>query len=195
MASFTVETNPLLQKRCYYRITGKQSVERLVPLFEKLATKELNFIPVGTDPDYRYSKENCIAIIREYFGQQPLVIWETTCEKELKEFHDSGFVRNKLLNSQVLESKSNFAFLQQTIPSCQQLTTYVARNADEVLGWCNRHFTSTSTTSKSWSDTSDWWMVKASAGNGGRDIWLIHQNNYNNVFEVLPKKQEYVIQK
>ena len=32
--------------------------------------------------------------------------------------------------------------------------------------------------SKGCSTTNDWWFVKASKGNGGRDIWIINQNNY-----------------
>ena len=32
--------------------------------------------------------------------------------------------------------------------------------------------------SMSCSSTNAWWFVKASKGNGGRDIWIINENNY-----------------
>ena len=33
----------------------------------------------------------------------------------------------------------------------------------------------------------DWWVVKASAGNGGKDIWVMARHNFNTVLAELPK--------
>lgn len=41
----------------------------------------------------------------------------------------------------------------------------------------------------------DWWAVKATRGNGGKDVWIIHRDNYNTVIPTLPNGEEYVIQR
>ena len=41
----------------------------------------------------------------------------------------------------------------------------------------------------------DWWAVKASAGNGGGDVYFINESNYRTVLPTIPKNMEYVIQK
>ena len=48
------------------------------------------------------------------------------------------------------------------------------------------------------SSTNDWWFVKASKGNGGRDIWIINENNYEstlaNIASSTNNNDEFVIQ-
>jgi hypothetical protein len=41
----------------------------------------------------------------------------------------------------------------------------------------------------------DWWAVKASRGNGGKDVWIVHQDNYLTVIPSLPIGEEYVMQR
>jgi hypothetical protein len=41
----------------------------------------------------------------------------------------------------------------------------------------------------------DWWAVKASRGNGGKDVWIVHQANYLTVIPSLPIGEEYVMQR
>lgn len=44
-------------------------------------------------------------------------------------------------------------------------------------------------------DLSDWWALKASKGNGGRDVWVINRHNYAAVFDTVPLRDEYIIQR
>ncbi len=101
---------------------------------------------------------------------------------------------NKLHNTQVIESKSNFAFLQLTM-NAPCLETFVANNAMEVFSWANRHWTSGSAESSTTANEKDWWAVKASNGNGGKDIWIVNRNNFQQAVKDLPAADEYVIQR
>lgn len=40
----------------------------------------------------------------------------------------------------------------------------------------------------------DWWCVKAAGGNGGLDIWVMHEGNWKSVTEELGDDESYVIQ-
>lgn len=40
----------------------------------------------------------------------------------------------------------------------------------------------------------DWWCVKAAGGNGGLDIWVLHEGNQKSVTEKLSDNESYVIQ-
>lgn len=40
----------------------------------------------------------------------------------------------------------------------------------------------------------DWWCVKAAGGNGGMDIWVLHEGNWNLITEALSDHESYVIQ-
>lgn len=40
----------------------------------------------------------------------------------------------------------------------------------------------------------DWWCVKAAGGNGGLDIWVLHEGNWTSVTEELSDDESYVIQ-
>jgi Tubulin-tyrosine ligase family len=44
-------------------------------------------------------------------------------------------------------------------------------------------------------DDSDWWAIKASRGNGGKDVWFMNKRNYTQVTAELPRGDELVIQK
>lgn len=197
MASFQ-ET---IEQVVHYRITGKQSVERLDPLFQALndssvaRAAKVTFQSVATYPDNNLLPADETRRILEQSNQlQPLLLRETTCEKELKPLHQRAVIRNKLLNNTVLESKANFAFLQYALPDDLALKTFVADSGEEVLQWCARRWNSAGSTADEAPPTSDWWVVKASAGNGGRDIWMVHAQNYLTELHDLPNQQEYVIQ-
>ena len=41
----------------------------------------------------------------------------------------------------------------------------------------------------------DWWAVKASVGNGGRDVFFINPRNYTRIIPTMPTRTEYVIQR
>eukprot|EP00903_Cladosiphon_okamuranus_P010040 g9520.t1 len=41
----------------------------------------------------------------------------------------------------------------------------------------------------------DWWCVKAAGGNGGLDIWVLHEGNWKTVTEELSDDESYVIQR
>ena len=40
----------------------------------------------------------------------------------------------------------------------------------------------------------DWWCVKAAGGNGGMDIWVLHEGNWRAVTQKLRDGESYVIQ-
>jgi hypothetical protein len=44
-------------------------------------------------------------------------------------------------------------------------------------------------------DLSDWWALKASKGNGGKDVWVVNRHNYAAVLATVPTKDEYILQR
>ena len=160
--------------RC--RITGPQSIDRLDPLIRNLL--EVNNIS-------KISSSNTC----EYYDY----IWETTCERNMREKHKQATVLNKLHNTVVIESKSNQAFLQLNM-QCPVLETLIACGMTSVCNWCtDRWLTGKKGAAKEVS--SDWWVLKASHGNGGKDIWLLNCSNFKSVLAELTANEEYVIQK
>lgn len=158
----------------YYVITGKQSIERLEPLLQNLNIQDIEFQKVTNFE----RKENI-----------KLFIWETTCEKELRVFHESASIINKMYLTNIIESKANLAILQQLM-NCPTLQTFISQGSDQVIQWAKNRW------SKKTDQTNlDWWVVKASDGNGGKDIWIINSDNYEQELLTLQKSEEYVIQK
>lgn len=164
-------TSPLL-----YRITGKQSVERLEPLLANVVKSSISWTPKSAPSDQ----------ILDF-------VWETTCEKEYRAIHNNARIINKLHNSQIIESKSSLAYLQLLV-DYPMLETRIAYSSVEVETWAKKRW-STESTSAVESEQRDWWVVKASKGNGGRDIWVFNQSNYEKVVTELPVNEEYVIQR
>ena len=88
------------------------------------------------------------------------------------------------------------------------LETKIANNSSDVVLWAERRWgklperlvtedlqpalTVTKTTTAA---PRDWWMVKASKGNGGRDVWVLNEDNYARVLSELAPQDEYVIQR
>lgn len=150
-----------------FRVTGKQSVERLEPLVRKLFPTSVWCDDV----------------------EQPLdFVWETTCEKSHKEVHANAKVLSRLHNTQVIESKANLAFLQETM-DIPTIETYVATDNADILPWLEQRFCRDADGSR------EWWVLKASHGNGGKDIWLVNQSNYRAICAEVSVKQEYVLQR
>lgn len=176
MASFSVSTIARV-----YRITGPQSVERLEPLLT-------SFESIG--PWHKADQA-------EYDLQLDFV-WETTCEMTWREKHNAARILNKLHNTHILESKSNLAFLQRLI-SRPMIETYVAASSSHVLRWAQRRWTRpemmTGALQSATKYEEDWWVVKASNGNGGKDIWFMTTENFDEMCTELPQNTEYVIQK
>lgn len=164
------------ESQFYYRITGKQSVERLDPLVVSVipncsswtSTADSNGLPLD-------------------------FVWETTCEKEFREQHNSALITNKLHNSHIIESKSMLAYLQLLVDH-PMLETRIACSSAEVLIWAKKRWGELSTMEHDHEDR-DWWVVKASKGNGGRDIWVFNKSNHSKVVSELPANEEYVIQR
>lgn len=172
-----------------YRITGKQSIERLEPLIESLRNEwfhPVSYCNFSSDP-------STIPTLPLQF------VWETTCEKSWKQIHSNAKILNKMNNTSIIESKSNLAFLQ-LLMNCPTLQTFVARNTKEVQSWIQSYYLATSSTEKKEELRSnpheDWWVIKASNGNGGKDIWMINSHNFQEVASSIPDmNEEYVIQK
>jgi hypothetical protein len=157
-----------------YRVTGPQSIERLDPLIRAFA--ELHgFLPIATvDATTTYD-----------------FVWETTCEINQRGKHKDAFIINKLHNSTVIESKANQAFLQLGM-KVPVLETYVSPNAMEVRKWCSNYW---GRRREAHSCLADWWVLKASNGNGGKDIWLLDEKNFHTIVDGIQENEEYVLQR
>ncbi len=170
MAQFVESNHPVL-----FRVTGKQSVERLEPLL--INNKwGLECLPVSTQ--------------QLQDGIVPNFVWETTCEKDLRNLHQKATIINKLHNTQIIESKANLAFLQLKM-KCPTLETFIAPKGKLVMKWFSNRWAS----SEPVTEGMDWWAVKASNGNGGKDIWIVNRDNYQAECSELRDDEEYVIQK
>jgi hypothetical protein len=163
-----------------YRITGPQSIERLDPLLHLIE---------GLD----WTRANGSTSSLHF-------VWETACKKAEKNQHAGAAVCNRLHNSQIIEDKSNLAFLQVQMARADAsivLETYVARNLAGVVDWFSSRWgqigddkkNSSSIFNPSVSCDDDWWIVKASKGNGGRDVWVVHPNNSCDVLSELPPNE------
>ncbi len=158
-----------------YRITGPQSIERLDPLLKTLFPAK----NIESESENMHESDSTVHFV-----------WETTCEKTLRNCHKRALITNKLNNAQVIESKSSFAYLQLKM-SVPCLTTYTANSSLEVSMWANKHWPMNGTLD----DQKDWWAVKASNGNGGKDIWIVNRSNFTKVVGQLPAEDKYVIQR
>ena len=75
------------------------------------------------------------------------------------------------------------------------LETYVAQNVIAIRNWMSHRWT---TKYDNLTETSDdWWIIKSSRGNGGRDIWIVNCLNYNEVLLDIPGQGQgdFVVQK
>jgi hypothetical protein len=165
-----------------YRITGPQSIERLDPLLKSIEGLDWTRVDGSTSSLH--------------------FVWETSCKKSERIQHTESVVCNRLHNSQIIEDKSNLAFLQvqmATADASAVLETYVARDLAGVADWFGNRWgliseeekskRCSSTLNPSASCDSDWWIVKASKGNGGRDVWVVHPNNCFDVLGQLPPNE------
>lgn len=186
------------RSRLFYRLTGPQSIERLAPLIESTQSDRFQWICID---DLHSHSENIAGMNCTSDGRPRLdVVWETFCEKEFQDIHAAAFVRNRLHNSKIFESKSDFAFLQLTLSGnskgVRMLETYVAPNIDKVRSWVATRWLDDASNDKSSSsgsvadgddDASDWWVVKSSNANGGQGVWVINRRNHENVLGDIDK--------
>lgn len=96
------------------------------------------------------------------------------------------------------------------------LETFLAKSSTHLLRWCKDSISSTIKSKASvnadlvvsntmnpelWSfpprndEMFDWWAIKASKGNGGKDVWVVNSQCYKEVVNALPPDQEYIIQR
>lgn len=109
----------------------------------------------------------------------------------MNDLYREAKVINRMRNSTIIENKSNLAFLQNRF-ECSKLPSYVAVNAKAVQSWCEKHWSSEANTD---SGELDWWVVKASSANGGRDVFIMNKSNQSDIIQSLTAWEEYVIQK
>lgn len=119
-------------------------------------------------------------------------VWETTRTKACRDLHKHARVLNRLHNSQIVESKASFAFLQLRMDYPHVLQTFVASSSAGVGEWVLANWFNDSITT---THRDDWWAVKASRGSCGKDVWIMNASNYEDVTRQLPTGDEYVIQK
>lgn len=165
-----------------YRITGPQSIERLDPLLKSIE-------------GLKWTRTNGSTSSLHF-------VWETSCKKTERNQHAESVVYNRLHNSQIIEDKSNLAFLQVQMAIADAsvvLETYVTRDLAGVANWFGSRWgqlgEETKDTIRSLSSNpsvscnGDWWIVKASKGNGGRDVWVVHPDNSSDVLSQLPPNE------
>lgn len=153
-----------------YRVTGKAARERIPPLLQDLHP-QIDWVECKSPEE------------------SPTLVYETTCERTWNACHQRALILNRLHNSQILENKANLAVLQ-TAMDIPMLETYLAHGHDEVDRWCRWRFQKTSSV-----EDLDWWVLKASKGNGGRDVWIICKDNFEKILPEIPPNDNYVIQK
>jgi hypothetical protein len=110
----------------------------------------------------------------------------------------------------VLEDKGNLAFLELKSLYPNILETFIASTSDVFSSWAIKRWgpadtqnaassvttdSDDSLSSRDAHNTSDWWAVKASKGNGGKDVWIANRSNFAAVASELPKDGELVIQR
>jgi hypothetical protein len=174
MSEFAVDQQAEEAAPFLFRVTGKQSIERLEPLIKAL-------LPGAV------SAED----ILDQKAELPLdFVWETTCRREHRPIHQNAALINKLHNAQIIESKSSLAYLQLLV-NYPMLETYIAEGGREVGAWVGARWGTPGTKQAE----LDWWVVKASKGNGGRDVWILNAGNAEKVISELEPLEEYVIQK
>ena len=140
-----------------FRITGPQSIDRLEPLVPQVVQSAEKWTGSASTPSGEGRSQDKLNFV-----------WETTCEMTMRERHCEATVLNKLHNVVILEDKANLAFLQMRM-NCPVLETYVANSPGEVRAWASKRWTDATKDIGGPMD-GDWWVVKASAGNGGKDI-------------------------
>jgi hypothetical protein len=68
------------------------------------------------------------------------------------------------------------------------LETYIAESLSELKLFGDQR----------WHDgenVSEWWVLKASKGNGGKDIWIVNHTNFHHVVNEFQTNEQFVIQK
>ena len=148
-----MESTPIVLS---FRVTGPAARSRILPLLKSLHPR-IEWVEC-TSPD-----------------ATPCFVYETTCEKAFRPCHKRASVLNRLHNSQILENKANLAILQ-TAMDITMLETYLAQGSEGVRDWCQWKFDNSTS-----SEALDWWVLKASQGNGGRDIWILSQGNFERI--------------
>ncbi len=98
--------------------------------------------------------------------------------------NNRAIVSNSLWGCGVLEDKAKFAMLSP--PGA--LETAIVYGAEGVKIWSSQHWGSNSLHSPQLheddnkeKDDNDWWCVKASKGNGGFDVLVLHEENVDSV--------------
>lgn len=106
------------QRICFFRITGPQSIERLQPLLKSIIGFQWT-TPIDSKSNLDF-------------------VWETSCKVSERDQHLGSKIHNRLHNSQIIEDKSNLAFLQVRMiasVSSELLETYVAEDSSGIRKW------------------------------------------------------------
>jgi hypothetical protein len=145
-----------------------------------------------------------LALASDQTVQPVTFVWETFCEQAWRTSHEHAVVLNRLHNSNILESKVNLAFIQlkaseiasSASSSCKYLETYVALKPSELTDWCKDRWARDRDECVRL-ESNDWWVLKAGSGNGGKDVWILTPETYQNIIAEVStyRDEEYVIQK
>jgi hypothetical protein len=180
-----------------FRVTGPQSVERLEPIVRRLIPGA-QAVSTSADPDAGYGKGGDGSDLGA--DKKLDLVWETTCQQTWRERHNGALVLNKLHNVTVLEDKANLAFLEVKLRQQQKeagvaegskerdsvdtLQTFIASSLSEIEAWAADRWGFKD--DEEFGNEEDWWVLKASGGNGGKDVYVLSQHTYASVLHNLP---------
>jgi hypothetical protein len=197
-------------ERKFYRITGPQSIARIEPLLRQSGCNT-EWVPV----DETAIPSEAIDLVWETCCEKT---WKNShCSAIIfNRLHNSQIFEDKS-NFAFLQIRMNCATLHSHIAlSKLNLTEWCLRkwetssnslipdDLDNIHVDMNIELLSPTSflgEPHNWSlpsaceGSSDWWAVKASRGNGGKDVWVFNKDNYNSLLLNLPSNEEFVVQK
>lgn len=181
-----------------YRITGQQSIKRIEPLLKTQLCCDWQLANDSISSVHFVWETSCKIIERVQHLESVI----------LNKLHNSFIIEDKsnLAYLQLIVSKYSL---------CNVLETYIAIGLCGVTKWASNRWEPTKSNGTSVDrsiktdgcslsplldqhdeplavtipmipNSYDWWIVKASRGNCGQDIWIFHAYNYKDVLPQLP---------
>lgn len=194
----------------FYRITGAQSIDRLEPLLTTVDA-EVNWIGVGSEVP-----SSPLDIVWETTCEKAWIGVHNSA-LVLNRLHNSQIFEDKS-NFAFLQLRMECSKLISFVAlGTESLKGWCERKWKGALGTDRSHLDDIDVDinietlmpisflgeAHSWSlppsptegIDSDWWALKASKGNGGKDVWVMNRDNYERVLLELPSNEEFVVQK
>lgn len=184
-----------------YRLTGLQSIERIDPILK--SSDEFDWISINHSADALdfVWETSCKVVQRSQHVEarilnklhNSIIIEDKSnlafLQLNLRDSSSSGFLKTYVAENakEVSRWASNRWTLSTT--SMKDRTRILAgelESGSNVKALKSTRSQQQNTLSDDRCNDSDWWVVKASKGNGGRDIWILNKDNAEAVLSDLP---------